>query len=302
MTAKCDAMQSRWPTLPPEWDLTYPTLHMWTQVVGKVALALMPKTNHFWNVTLRVTPRGLTTMAMPIGDRTFSIAFDFIGQQLRIACSDGGERTFRLEAMTVADFYRRTMAALADLGISVHIWTKPSEVADPIPFEQDTVHKDYDPAAALAFWHVLERITPVFETFRARFIGKSSPVHFFWGSFDLAVTRFSGKAAPERPGADSITREAYSHEVISHGYWPGGGPITEASFYAYGAPKPVGFENAKVGPEGAYYQSALGEFLVPYRAVAESADPEAALMRFMDDTYAAAAELAHWDRAELERA
>jgi hypothetical protein len=293
---------TKWPDLPPPtWPETYPTLHMWTQVVGKVCLALMPPENHYWNVAFQVTPRGLATPALPYEGRSFVMTFDFLAQRLAISCSDGAEASIVLEPRTVADFYRLVMHSLEDLGISVRIWTRPSEVPDPIRFEDDTVHRMYDPAAATAFWRMLNRMKPVFEAFRSEFIGKSSPVHFFWGSFDLAVTRFSGRRAPERPGADTITREAYSHEVISHGFWPGSGAVTEPSFYAYAVPKPAGLENAVVGPAGARFDTGFSEFLLPYRMVAAADSPDDALMRFMTDTYVAAATLASWDRAALER-
>jgi hypothetical protein len=229
------------------------------------------------------------------------MTFDFLAQRLAIECSDGAERSIRLEAQTVADFYRAVMHALHELGIEVRIWTVPSEVPNPIRFETDVTHAAYDPVAATSFWRMLNRIAPVMEKFRCKFIGKSSPVHFFWGSFDLAVTRFSGRRAPERPGADPITRESYSHEVISHGFWPGGGSVVEPSFYAYAVPRPDGFERAAVGPSSAYYSKDFSEYVLPYRAVAEAAQAEAALMQFFDDTYDAGAELAHWDRANLER-
>ena len=296
------ASSSNWPALPPAtWRGTQPTLHMWTQIVGKIALKLTPRVNHFWNVAMRVTPRGLATYAMAYEDRTFTMTFDFLDQTLAIECSDGAARSIALEARTVAEFYRLVMAALRELGIEVRIWTLPSEVPNPIRFEDDVTHAAYDPAAATAFWRILNRITPVFEEFRAKFIVKSSPVHFFWGSFDLAVTRFSGRRAPERPGADSITRESYSHEVISHGFWPGGGSVPEPAFYAYATPQPDGFKEAAIGPAGAHYSTEFSNFVLPYRAVAAAASPEADLLQFCSDTYVAAATRANWDRAGLER-
>lgn len=291
-----------WPPLPPPtWAQTLPSLHMWTQVVGKIALALTPLVNHFWNVALRVTPRGFETYPMPFGERTLAIVFDFVDSRLKMVCSDGSQTSFSLEAMTVADFYRRTMDGLSELGVHVRIRTLPSEVPNPIPFEDDTEHRSYDAAAAEAYWRMLNRIVPVFERFRARFIGKSSPVHFWWGAFDLSVSRYSGKMAPPRPGADSIQREAYSHETISHGFWPGGGPVKEPSFYGYAAPVPEGLDKAAVGPAGASWDATFREFLMPYSAVASAASPDDALIRFMDDTYVAGANLLGWDRAALER-
>jgi hypothetical protein len=239
---------------------------------------------------------------MAFRDRTFAMTFDFLDSRLAIDCSDGATRSIELQPRTTAEFYRLLMQALGDLGIEVRIWTVPSEVPNPIRFEDDLVHASYDPEAALAFWQILRRIAPVFETFRAKFIGKSSPVHFFWGSFDLAVTRFSGRRAPERPGADSITRESYSHEVISHGFWPGGGSVAEPSFYAYAVPQPEGFKSAAVRPpSAAVYNGDFNEFILPYRAVVSAASPDAELTAFMDDTYDAAATLAGWDRKNLER-
>jgi hypothetical protein len=294
---------SDWPGLPPStWRDTLPTLHMWSQIVGKIALKLTPRINHFWNVAMLVTPRGLATYAMPYEDRTFTMTFDFLAQRLEIECSDGASRSIPLEPRSVADFYRLVMQALRELGIEVRIWTLPSEYPNPIRFEEDVTHTAYDPAAALAFWSMLNRMVPVFQSFRARFIGKSSPVHFWWGGFDLAVTRFSGRRAPQRSGADSITRESYSHEVISHGFWSGGGSVTEPSFYAYAAPQPDGFEKAVIRPAAASYNKELSNFVLPYRAVASAESPDAVLMQFCQDTYVAGATLAGWDRAALERA
>jgi hypothetical protein len=291
-----------WPRLPLDaWLDTYATLHMWTQVVGKICLALTPRTNHFWNVAFHVTPRGLTTPLMAAGHRAFTIVFDFVAHRLTIQCSDGGSATIPLEARTVADFYRLVMDAMQGIGIDVRIWTMPVEVPKPVRFEADVTHRSYDPGSANALWRILVAIKPVLERFRAGFIGKCSPVHFFWGSFDLAVTRFSGKRAPERPGADSITRESYSHEVISHGFWPGSGVVREAAFYAYAAPEPAGLKQAQVRPAAASYSTDLGEFILPYDAVRTAASPEAALVEFLGSTYDAAAELARWNRAELER-
>jgi hypothetical protein len=274
---------------------------MWTQVVGKVCLALTPLTNHFWNIAFRVTSSGLMTPMMKAGDRTITMTFDFVEHQLIIQCSDGRVERVALVPQTVASFHQTVMDTLRRLGVDVRIWTTPVEVPDPIPFERDTVHREYDAAAANAFWRILLAVTPVFEDFRCGFVGKSSPVHFFWGSFDLAVTRFSGEAAPERPGADAITREAYSHEVISHGFWPGGGAILEPAFYGYAAPQPDGFAAAAVRPAAAYYSRDLSEFILPYEAVRTAASPAADLTAFLQSTYDAAADLGRWPRPSLER-
>lgn len=295
-----------WPALPlAGWQDTYATLHMWTQVVGKVRLALAPPINHWWQVTLYVTPRGLTTSAMPHGTRTFAIDFDFLDHALRIVTSDGGVRAFPLRPEPVADFYAATFAALRELGLDVRIWGTPVEVEAPVPFERDHQHASYDPDAAQRFWRILVQADRVFTEFRSRFLGKVSPVHFFWGGFDLAVTRFSGRGAPKHgpvPNvADFVVQEAYSHEVSSLGFWPGGGPLPEPVFYAYASPEPPGFKEAWVEPEGAYYSQDLGEFLLPYEAVRTAASPGDALLRFAESTYAAAADLARWDRAALER-
>ncbi|HEX8178821.1 MAG TPA: DUF5996 family protein [Pyrinomonadaceae bacterium] len=291
-----------WPALPlDEWRETYATLHMWTQVVGKIRLALTPLVNHWWNTPLYLTARGLTTSPMPYDHRSFQIDFDFIEHTLLIACSDGATRTLPLAPQTVADFYRTLMAALRALGIEVHIWTTPVEIPDPIPFEQDTQHAAYAAEYAARFWQILVQTARVFETFRARFTGKVSPVHFFWGSFDLAVTRFSGRRAPERAGADAITREAYSHEVISHGFWPGSGPLQTPAFYAYAAPEPAGLSAAAIRPPQAFYSQEMKEFILRYDDVRQAASPPALLLEFLQSTYEAGADLAHWDRAALER-
>jgi len=294
-----------WPALTRDsWPATYATLHMWTQIVGKVCLALTPPVNHFWNVTFLVTARGLTTPTLAVNGesgRSLTITFDFVEHQLTILCSDGSIERLALAPRTVADFYRSVIDALDRLGVPVRIWTTPVEVPSPIPFELDTVHRSYDPHAAEAFWRILLSIKPVFERFRADFVGKSSPVHFFWGSFDLAVTRFSGRQAPARPGADRITREAYSHEVISHGFWPGGGVVPEAAFYAYAAPEPEGLKTASVRPSAAYYNQDLSEFILPYEAVRSGAAPARELTAFLQSTYDAAADLGRWNRSDLER-
>jgi hypothetical protein len=292
-----------WPPLPlDDWRDTRDTLHMWTQIVGKICLALTPRVNHFWNIALQVTARGLMTAPLPYQGRTFTMTFDFLEHALVIDTSDGARQSVPLRPETVADFYRLLMGTLHGLGIDVRIWTMPVEVPEPVRFDQDTVHRSYDSAAARTFWEVLLAIKPVFESFRGEFIGKCSPVHFFWGSFDLAVTRFSGRPAPARPGADPITREAYSHEVISHGWWPGGGPVNEPAFYAYAAPEPAGLKTAAVQPAAACYNTDLSEFILSYEGVRTSAAPEADLRAFLRTTYDAAAALARWDRGSLERA
>ena len=291
-----------WPSLPLEdWRATRDTLQMWTQIAGKIALALTPRVNHFWNIAMQITPRGLATPPLPFGDRVFTMTFDFVAHELVIQLSDGVRDAIPLRPQTVAEFYRTTLDTLRRLGVEVRIWPMPVEVPDPIRFEEDTTHRSYDADAAHRCWAALLAMAPVFQTFRAEFIGKCSPVHFFWGSFDLAVTRFSGRRAPERPGADSITREAYSHEVISHGWWPGGAPVNEPAFYAYAAPEPDGLKTAAVEPAAAYYHRDLSEFILPYEAVRRAADPEAELRAFLRTTYDAAARLARWDRATLER-
>jgi len=291
-----------WPSLPLEaWLDTKETLHMWTQVVGKIRLALSPLVNHWWNVPLYVTPRGRTTSAMPYEDRTFEIVFDFIAHRLEISCSDGSTRSLALAPRSVAEFYSEVMRALADLRIEVKIWTMPVEVENPVRFEEDHAHASYDAEYANRFWRILVQADTVFTDFRARFIGKVSPIHFFWGSFDLAVTRFSGRRAPAREGADAITREAYSHEAISHGFWPGGGPIKGAAFYSYTAPEPQGLKQAQIRPASAFYSEDLSEFLMMYDDVRADHAPEKALMEFLQSTYEAGANLAGWDRDALER-
>ena len=283
---------------------TYDTLHMWTQVVGKVRLKLAPLINHWWQVTLYVTPRGLTTSAIPYGTRTFAIDFDFLDDVLRIATSDGDVRTVPLRPQPVAEFYRETMAALESLGLAVKIWPVPSEVASPIRFDQDRTHAAYDPEAVRRFWRVLVQAERVLTDFRARFLGKVSPVHFFWGGFDLAVTRFSGRRAPQHGPVpnipDFVVQEAYSHEVSSLGFWLGAG-VSEPVFYAYAYPEPEGFKEAKVAPDAAFYSPDFAEFLLPYEAVRTAASPDDALLAFAQSTYEAAADCARWDRAALER-
>ena len=291
-----------WPSLQLEaWKDTYATLHMWTQVIGKIRLAQSPPVNHWWQVPLYVTTRGLTTSAIPYGPRIFEMEFDFIHHQLVIKCDDGATQTIALAPRSVADFYREVMQRLRDLGIEVKIWTTPVEVANPIPFEKDEEHSSYDPEYANRFWRILVQADKVFKDFRSRFIGKVSPVHFFWGSFDHAVTRFSGRRAPAREGADAITREAYSHEVISHGFWPGGDAFPSPAFYSYAAPEPPGLKEAAIRPAQAFYSREMSEFLLPYDDLRQTASPDAALMEFLQSTYEAGADLANWDRAALER-
>jgi hypothetical protein len=295
-----------WPSLPlEEWRETLATLHMWTQVVGKVRLAQAPHVNHWWQVPLYVTARGLTTSAMPYGERTFQIDFDFIDHRLVIETNDGDLRAMQLAPRTVADFYAEFMSSMRALKLDVKIWTTPVEVENPVPFEKDVTHASYDPAYANRFWRALVQADRVFQQFRSRFTGKCSPVHFFWGSFDLAVTRFSGRRAPEHPGApgvpDSITREAYSHEVSSAGFWPGGGALTEPIFYSYAYPEPAGFKDFAIGPAQAYYNSDFKEFVLPYEAVRRAVEPDAALLQFLQSTYEAAADSGHWERDALER-
>jgi hypothetical protein len=292
-----------WPELPLEhWRATCATLHMWTQIVGKICLELTPPVNHFWNIAFQVSARGLTTPAMPCGgQRTLNMTFDFLHHELVAQCSDGGIRSIPLAPRSVAVFYRDTLGMLHEMGIDVKIWTMPVEIPDPIRFELDTTHASYDPEYAQRFWRILVRTAQVMQELRGRFIGKCSPVHFFWGSFDLAVTRFSGRKAPARPGADPVTREAYSHEVISHGFWSGGGTVPSAAFYAYAAPEPPGFKDAKVEPVEAFYSPDLSEFILPYDAVRSRQDPAETLRSFLQSTYEAGARLAQWDRASLER-
>jgi len=290
-----------WPALPlSQWKPTYHNLHMWTQIVGKVRLELTPKTNHWWNVPLYVSARGLTTSPIPYENRVFEVHFDLIDHKLVIDCSDGRRKVLALQPQTVANFYGEFMSALRELGIQVEIYAKPVEVPDPVPFAEDQQYTAYDADAAHRFWRILASCDSVFKKFRARFLGKSSPVHFFWGSFDLAVTRFSGRRAPERPGADPITREAYSHEVISAGWWPGGSGVGAPAFYAYAAPEPAGLSAGKVHPAAAFYHPDLKEFILMYDEVRSAADAERTLLDFLQSTYEAAANLAHWDRDALE--
>jgi hypothetical protein len=296
------ADDTTWPSLSsPTWPETCATLHMWTQIVGKVRLGLTPPVNHWWGAALYVTTRGLTTSPIPHGDRAFEIVFDFIDHVLVIAVDDGRQRTIALAPRSVADFYGEVMRTLDELQIRVRISPIPSEVPTPIRFDEDRVHASYDADAVHSWWRALLKTDLVLQEFRARFIGKCSPVHFWWGGFDLAVTRFSGRRAPDRPNADAITREGYSHELISAGFWPGSGAMREAAFYAYAAPEPAGFKTARVGPAGAFYSPDFNEFLITYEDVRQAASPRAALLEFLQSTYEAGADLGGWTRAELER-
>ena len=303
MTTSAQAVRENWPELPlAQWQDTYATLHMWTQIVGKVRLGLCPHINHWWEVPLYVNSVGLTTSAIPWSRGVFEVQFDFIRHVLSIQTSEGHSRTIALVPKSVADFYREFLSQLRDLGIDIEIWRMPVEIPNPIPFDQDTQHASYDAAAVTRFWQALVTVEKIFQEFRAGFVGKVSPVHFFWGSFDLAVTRFSGRRAPERENADPITRDAYSHEVISAGFWPGGGEVKGAAFYAYAAPEPAGFPNAPVRPKSAFYSPTLKEFLVMYDDVRTSPSPRGTLLEFLQTTYDAGADLGKWDRKELERA
>jgi Family of unknown function (DUF5996) len=294
--------EMRWPALPwGEWAATADTLQMWTQIVGKTRLALTPLQNHWWNVPLYVTAHGLGTSAMVCGDDVLDIEFDFVAHVLHLRLGSGAEKVMKLKPQTVADFYREYMGCLKTLGVEVEIWPMPVEMANPIRFDLDTEHRSYDAEYAHRFWQVLVNVEKVFREWGTGFLGKVSPVHFFWGSFDLAVTRFSGRPAPPRPGVDMIQREAYSHEVISAGFWPGNGGYGAAAFYCYAAPVPGGLSEVRVRPDAAAWDKALGEFIFKYDAVRAQASPEGALLEFLESSYAAAADLAKWDRAALER-
>src|SRR6266581_7109795 len=291
-----------WPPLPyEEWKDTYYTLHMWTQIVGKVRMELTPLLNHWWNVTFYLTARGLTTSPIPYRSRTFEVDFDFIDHNLFIQTSEGTSKAMPLIPRSVADFYREFIEALRSLNINVIINTLPSEVTNPIRCDEDFVHASYDPEYANSFWRILVQSDKVFKAFRSQFIGKSSPVHFFWGSFDLAVTRFSGRRAPERAGADLITREAYSHEVISCGFWPGDETFEAPAFYSYTLPEPPGLKTAALRPSAAWYNPDRGLFLLRYEDVRSANAPEQMLLEFLQSTYEAGATLAQWDRETLER-
>jgi uncharacterized protein DUF5996 len=290
-----------WPALPYEaWKDTYATLHMWLQIVGKVALALAPPINHSWGVAMHITPRGLSTSSLPHDVRSFTMEFDFIDHRLVVRTSDGEERALTLAPRTVADFYRDVMALLNEMHLRVKIWPVAVEIPLPIRLDTDTEHRSYDPEFATRAWRIFAQVERVFTAARCSFVGKCSPANFFWGSFDLAVTRFSGRLAPPREGP-AFMREAYSHEVISHGFWPGSGPILEPSFYAYAVPEPAGFKDARVRPAAAYYHGELGEFVLPYEAVRTAVSPEQEIVAFIESTYERGATLANWDRAVLER-
>ena len=296
-----------WPSLPlTEWKDTYDTLHRWTQIVGKIRLALTPRVNHWWNSTLYITPHGLTTSAMYYNGSLLQIDFDFISHLLIIVTSDNPTaKTISLRPCSVAEFYQEIMAALRSLGIVVSIWTTPVEISDRTPFEQDTKHKSYDLEYAQRFWQILAQASRVLSVFRSSFIGKASPVHFFWGAFDLAITRFSGRRAPPHPGVPycppSVMHEAYSHEVSSCGFWPGGEPINEPVFYAYSYPEPQGFSEYHIQPKGAFYHTEMREFILPYNLVRSANTPDDVLLKFLQSTYEAAATCAKWDRGALER-
>ena len=295
-------MSGAWPALPfADWRATCDTLHMWTQIAGKVRLALAPPVNHWWQVPLYVSARGLTTTAIPYKDLSFELEFDFVDHVLAIRTCEGERRTVKLEPKPVATFYTEVMAALTSLGLSVHIWTMPQEFDDPIPLDKDTVHASYEREPVERFWRVLRSVDAVLKEFRGGFIGKASPVHFFWGSFDLCVTRFSGRRAPPMPKADKVTQEAYSHEVSSVGWWPGDATTPYPAFYAYASPEPAGFGDARVLPAGAFYDGDASQFRLKYDDVRTAADPRRTLLDFCRTTYEAAAIRANWTRGELER-
>jgi hypothetical protein len=295
-----------WPALPFDaWQDTCKTLHLWTQIVGKIRLAQTPWINHSWHATFYLTARGMTTSPIPYDGRAFEVDFDFIDHALLVRASDGAERRLPLSAQPVADFYAAVLVALAELDLQVRIHGVPNEIPDATPFQQDRMHSAYDPEYAQRFWRVLLQVDRVFKQFRTGFLGKVSPVHFFWGSFDLAVTRFSGRPAPQHPGGvpslpDPVTREAYSHEVSSAGFWPGGGAVDYPAFYSYAYPTPAGFDSAPVQPEAAFYHKEMGEFILPYDVVRTAEAPDEVLVGFLQSTYRAAAELGRWDRAALE--
>jgi Family of unknown function (DUF5996) len=301
-----NAVSMAWPELPvATWRETYATLHLWTQIAGKIRLVRSPWLNHSWHVALYVTARGLTTSPIPEGTRTFQIDFDFIDHALKISCSDGAQRQFALAGQSVASFYAAVMTALAELGIDVEINQIPNELPEPIKFSLDHQHASYDPDAVRRLFQILVNADRVFKQFRTGFLGKASPVHFFWGSFDLAVTRFSGRRAPRHPGgipnlSDAVACEAYSHEESSAGFWPGGGAIDYPAFYSYAYPEPTGFRAVKARPDAAFFSEALGEFILPYDAVRTADDPDRALLEFLRSTYEAAATTAQWDREALE--
>jgi len=301
------AANPAWPSLPlAQWQDTYATLHMWTQIVGKTRLALAPMENHWWQVALYVTPRGLTTSAIPYGERTFAVDFDFIDHTLWMRTSDGATRALALAARSVAEFYAEYMAGLRALDLEVALMPSPVEVQTAIPFAEDREHAAYDPDAARRCWQILLQTDRVLKRFRGRFLGKASPVHFFWGSFDLAATRFSGRRAPRHGGGapncpDYVMVEAYSHECSSCGFWPGAGAIAEPAFYAYAYPEPAGYADHVVRPPGAYYHREMREFILPYEVVRKASAPDELLLGFAQSTYDAAAEHGRWDRAALDR-
>ena len=295
------ARNDRWPALPYEaWKDTYATLHMWMQMAGKVTVALAPPLNHCWGHAFHLTPRGMASPLLRHGDRAFVFEFDFIDHQLVVRVSDGLVKRIALGPRPVAGFYGAFLETLDSAGLTTHIWPVPVEVPDPVRFDADMAHHHYDPEPVTKAWRVFLAVAQVFEEARATFIGKASPVHFFWGSFDLAVTRFSGHLAPPREGP-AFMRDAYSHEVISHGFWPGSAQLPEPAFYAYAVPEPEGLKTARVEPADAYYHADMGEFILPYSAVRELDEPERAIRAFIDSTYARAADLAGWDRKKLER-
>jgi len=301
------ALAAGWPPLRyADWRPTIETLQRWTQIVGKIRLARAPMVNHWWHVTLHLTSRGLTTRPMPANGRTFEMRFDFLDHTLEIEDCDGARRAIPLTARPVAEFYAEVMGALDAMGLHTRIWTRPQEVSEITPFDQDREHASYDRESVERFFQILRQSAQVFTTFRGLYLGKSSPPHFFWGGFDLAVTRFSGRPAPRHPGgipnlADWVTREAYSHEVASVGWWPGGEPYPDAMFYAYGYPEPPGMAKQPVRPAGAIYHETLREFVLPYEAMRTSKNPEESLLAFCESTYEAVAKTGGWDRAALER-
>jgi hypothetical protein len=302
MATHSESVMTTWPALPlAAWRDTRDTLHMWMQIVGKVHLALTPRINHWWNVPLFVSPRGFTTTAMPYGNRTFEIEFDFLDDVLRIIPDDGNERIVALGPRSVADFYAATMEELREAGLEVRIWPMPVEVENPIRFTADKVHHAYEREYVLRFWHIVAHATDVLTEFRARFVGKASPVQFFWGTLDLSASRYSGRRAPPLEGGSIIEREAYSHEVSSVGWWPGDSRLEKPSFYSYVAPEPAGFANAKVSPPQAYYHPTLKGFYLDHDTVRAAKNPDQMLLDFAESTYEAAAELGDWNRPELER-
>jgi len=301
--------KGEWPALAlEEWADTQATVHRWAQIVGKTRLAFAPMQNHWWQVVLYVTSRGLTTSPIPYKDRTFEVSFDFTDHQLIAETSEGDRRTIPLEARSVADFYADYRATLETLGVDLKIYPVPMELPDTLRFDEDRVHAAYDPAAANRGWQILVHVDRVLKEFRARFLGKTSPSHFWWGAFDLACTRFSGRPAPVHPGGvpncpDYVMREGYSHECISAGWWPGsvGSPVSEPAFYAYSYPEPSGYDKSRIGPVGAYYDTQMREWILPYERVRTGPDPERSVLEFLQSTYAAGADMAKWDRALLER-